>query len=63
MKNRIKSGSFELIAQGSPTWCPQALGRPQAPSRSPVGIGIAKGSWPSKFLAFLVVLCFERRCP
>jgi len=26
------------VDQGSPTWCPRALGRRQGPSRSPAGL-------------------------
>jgi len=32
-------------------------------TRSPVGINITRGAKAPKFLPFLVVLCFERRCP
>ena len=34
-----------------------------AGTRSPAGIGLAKGSWPFKFLAFLVVCALRGVVP
>jgi len=36
-------GSSIALDQGSPRCCPRAPGRPQGPSRSPTGTGVAKG--------------------
>jgi len=51
------------LQQGSPTWYPRAPGHSQGPSRSPAGVGAARGSILVKFQAFFVVLHFERCCP
>jgi len=34
----INKHSDENLEQGSPTWYPRVLGRPQGPSRSPAGL-------------------------
>jgi len=43
-------------------WYPWAPGRPPGPTRLTASLGVAK-SMATKFLAFFVVLRFERCCP
>jgi len=52
---------LKRLQQWSPTWCKRAPGGPQGPSRSPVGIGVARGSHSrqisSIFCRFVLWFC------